>query len=72
MTQRVTIGTTGVLRFLRSIAAKGAVLILVVLFNFAVIGVFGLLCAIVSSVVGIAFSIVTAIITNKRTESALR
>jgi hypothetical protein len=46
------------------------IVVVVVLFNFAVIGVFGLPCAIVSSVLGIGFSIVTVIVTNKRADRA--
>jgi hypothetical protein len=46
--------------------------IAVVLFNFAVIGVFGLPCAIASSMLGIAISIATVIVTNKPAQSASR
>ena len=68
----MAINSNVVLRSFLLIASRTGIVIAVVLFNFAVIGVFGLPCAIASSVLGIAFSIAIVIVTNKRAQSASR
>ena len=66
----MAVNSRRLIRALRRIAGRVVIVVVVVLFNFAVIGVFGLPCAIVSSVLGIGFSIVTVIVTNKRADRA--
>lgn len=68
----MAISSNLVLQSFLLIASRTGIVIGVVLFNFAVIGVFGLPCAITSSVLGIAFSIATVVVTNKRAQSASR
>jgi hypothetical protein len=62
----------GMLRSAWHCVAATGIVIAVILFNFAVIGVFGLPCAIASSVAGIVFSIATVIVTNNRADRGLK
>jgi hypothetical protein len=58
-----------VLRIFRQSLIGAAVTLVVILFNFATLGVFGLPIAITSSVLGIGFAMIVVVTTSRRDRS---